>query len=259
MEIVSTSTTLTNVESRFRLLFYRILSQLTADVSCKRIIWEKGHNFVGRQTRLNWPPIGTLPPSHWNLWREFLERLCGTSLRLPQPLGGWYQEGEMLTQLCVYIHDRRLIMFRDKEWYEYRPVTPMSRTRFLDDPIPFADIHLLQEANVADIKYTDGVIYVVTKSAQIIIPKAPDQEVHTLQDLYTQLPLSKQRIMGHIQWPDEDATRRLAEAIRQGKAVGVSDGSVRTKADMASHAWILQAPDGSEISGFGPVDGTSQA
>mmetsp|Transcript_27186 Transcript_27186/g.38960 ORF Transcript_27186/g.38960 Transcript_27186/m.38960 type:complete len:230 (+) Transcript_27186:1568-2257(+) len=64
--------------------------------------------------------------------------------------------------------------------------------------------------------------------------------------------------MGHIQWPDEDVTRCLAEAIRQGKAVGVSDGSVRTKADMASHAWILQAPDGSEIGGFGPVDGTSQ-
>jgi len=106
----------------------------------------KGHKFAGRQTRLNWPPIGTLPSSHWNLWREFLERLCGTSLRLPQPLGGWYQDGEMLTQLCVYIHERRLIMLRDKEWYEYRPATPTSRTRFLDDPIPFADSHLLQEA-----------------------------------------------------------------------------------------------------------------
>ena len=41
--------------------------------------------------------------------------------------------------------------------------------------------------------------------------------------------------------------------------MGVSDGSVRTREGRASHAWILQAPNGSEISGRGPVDGSDRA
>jgi len=65
--------------------------------------------------------------------------------------------------------------------------------------------------------------------------------------------------MGQIQWPDKETTERLAEAIRQGKTAGVSDGLVRKIEDLASHAWIIQAPDGAEISGMGPVDGTQQA
>ena len=57
--------------------------------------------------------------------------------------------------------------------------------------------------------------------------------------------------MGHIEWPDKATTRSLAEAIRQGTAIGASDGSVRAKDDKA-----IQAPDGAEIIGKGPVDGT---
>jgi len=63
--------------------------------------------------------------------------------------------------------------------------------------------------------------------------------------------------MGHINWPDEATTAALAEAIRQGQAVGASDGSVRASESKALHAWIIQAPNGAEIMGKGPVDGNS--
>jgi len=157
-----------------------------------------GHTAAGRYTRLNWPPVGTLPPSHWTLWKDFLNRMCGTSLRLPDPLGGWFTDVDILTRI-------------------------------------------------------------ISQSDQIIVSQPNPTDVQTIQDLYATLPQPLQRLMGHIEWPDEDTTFRLAEAIRQGTAVGVSDGSVRATADLASHAWILQGPDGAEIIGKGPVDGTTRA
>ena len=45
------------------------------------------------------------------------------------------------------------------------------------------------------------------------------------------------------------------QSIQEGTAVGVSDSSVRINEAAATHAWIIQAEDGSEITGHGPVDG----
>lgn len=216
----------------------------------------RGHEDVGRQTRLNWPPVGELPTSYWTLWREFLNRLCGTSLRLPTPLGAWYQDGEILTQILYCLHERRLLALHGKDWYELRPYFPQTRTRYALDPVPFTELHLLPEAKVVDVSKRGDSLYIISQSRQDIIPSRMTRTATTIQDLYTTLPLSLQRLMGHIEWPDEVTTRSLAEAIRQGKAVGASDGSVRAKDDQASHAWIIQAPNGAEIIGRGPVDGT---
>ena len=62
----------------------------------------KGHKDAGHNTRLNWPPIGNLPQSHWKLWQSFLERWCGTSLKIERPLGGWFERAEILTCLCFF-------------------------------------------------------------------------------------------------------------------------------------------------------------
>mmetsp|Transcript_2309 Transcript_2309/g.3520 ORF Transcript_2309/g.3520 Transcript_2309/m.3520 type:complete len:290 (+) Transcript_2309:912-1781(+) len=70
----------------------------------------KGHSDTGRITGLHWPPIGDLPQQHWALWQEFLERWCGTSLRIPQRLGGWYEGAKILTRICFFMLDRRLIL-----------------------------------------------------------------------------------------------------------------------------------------------------
>ena len=234
------------------------LSDITS-VDGKRILPAyyngKGHIEAGRKTRLNWPPTGDLPSAHWARWREFLNRLCGTSLKLPTPLGAWYQDKEILTQILYFLHDQRLITLYNNNWYELRPYHPASRTRFSLDPILFSDLHVLPDAYVVDVSKRSDSLYIVSKSRQNIIASTRANPASSIQDLYTALPLSLQRLMGHIEWPDEETTRSLAEAIRQGKAVGASDGSVRAKEDKASHAWIIQAPDGAEIVGKGPVDG----
>ena len=41
--------------------------------------------------------------------------------------------------------------------------------------------------------------------------------------------------------------------------IGVSNGSVRVRETKATHAWILQAHNGKEIRGKGPVDGEIEA
>jgi len=49
--------------------------------------------------------------------------------------------------------------------------------------------------------------------------------------------------------------KELAEALSAGTAIGASDGSVRQRDNLSSHAWILHAGPGCELSGKGPVDG----
>ena len=238
------------------------LSDITS-VDGKRILPAyydgRGHEEVGRRTRLNWPPIGPLPSSHWALWKEFLNRLCGTALRLPIPLGAWYQEGEILTEILFFLYDRRLITHHKKQWFEFSPYHPTSRTRYALTKRTFRDLHLLKHAEVVDVTHRGDSIYIISKNRQHVIPSSAATEISTIRDLYSSLPRSLQRLMGHIEWPDEETTKALADAIRQGTAVGASDGSVRTKEGRASHAWILHAPNGAEIIGKGPVDGNNSS
>mmetsp|Transcript_15421 Transcript_15421/g.21966 ORF Transcript_15421/g.21966 Transcript_15421/m.21966 type:complete len:963 (+) Transcript_15421:236-3124(+) len=237
------------------------LSDITSVDGCRILhayFEGKGHEAAGRESRLNWPPIGILPKTHWTLWKEFLHQLCGTSLRLPTPLGGWYADSEILTRIKFLMYEQRLIKYHQKTWFDFRPYYLQSRTRFRNAPFPFTDLHLIPAARVVDITECNDSIYIVSQSDQLLIPGTPDIIVHSIQDLYQTLPRSLQRIAGVIEWPDEDTTHSLAEAIRQGNAVGASDGSVRAHDDEATHAWIIQAPNGAAITGRGPVDGTSQ-
>mmetsp|Transcript_22446 Transcript_22446/g.32149 ORF Transcript_22446/g.32149 Transcript_22446/m.32149 type:complete len:919 (-) Transcript_22446:249-3005(-) len=237
------------------------ISDITS-VDGKRILQAyydgKGHTAAGRKTRLNWPPIGELPACYWTTWREFLNRIGGTSLRLPTSLGAWYQDSEIPTQLEYYLYEHRLLANHGNEWYELQPYLPQSRTRYALDPVIFTDLHLLSEAKVVDVTKRGDSIYIVSQSHQRVVPSQIRPPVTTIQQLYTALPFPLQRLMGHIEWPDEATTAALAEAIRQGQAVGASVGSVRATENKASHAWIIQAPNGAEIIGKGPVDGSPQ-
>jgi len=66
-----------------------------------------------------------------------------------------------------------------------------------------------------------------------------------------------QRIVGHVEWPDDEALLEIAQFIHDWSAIGVTDGSVRTSTDQAMQAWIIQTQNGIEIRGKGPVDGTT--
>ena len=218
-----------------------------------------GHNDAGRTPRLNWPPMGTLPQQHWALWQEFLERWCGTALRVPRRLGGWFEGAEILTRLCFFTYDGRLILHNTTQCYEYLPYNTRSRTRFSLRRTPFLETDLLSDSSkvrVVDVTVKEDSIYIIAQHPITDwITQPTTQQAKSVLDLYAQLPPPLQRIIGKVDWPEPESLDKLATAISEGRAIGVSDGSVRRNAALSSHAWIIHASDGSLVTGMGPVDG----
>eukprot|EP00590_Aulacoseira_subarctica_P002636 CAMPEP_0172429796 /NCGR_PEP_ID=MMETSP1064-20121228/51869_1 /TAXON_ID=202472 /ORGANISM="Aulacoseira subarctica , Strain CCAP 1002/5" /LENGTH=201 /DNA_ID=CAMNT_0013175455 /DNA_START=317 /DNA_END=922 /DNA_ORIENTATION=- len=140
-------------------------------------------------------------------------------------------------------------------FFEFQPVNSRARTRFRNTPQPFSDVILLEHAKVVDIPYKSGSIFVISQSPQLIISTALAPRVHHFQDLYRDLPPEIQRIIGVVDWPEPKVIIDIAESVQSGMAMGVSDGSVRAREDRSSQSWIISAPNGSEITGMGPVDG----
>jgi hypothetical protein len=165
----------------------------------------------------------------------------------------------MLTQCCFFQHEQRLIMQQKSGFYEFVPFTARSRTRFQLQAFPFDDLHLLQHAHVVDITYNSNSIFIIAKSPQNIISQEPDPIATSLHELYLHLSPELRRIIGHVEWPEPHTLIHLVDSVKHGTAIGVSDGSVRTNSNKATHAWIIQAQPGIEISGSGLVDGTDDA
>ena len=161
----------------------------------------KAHKESGRYTRLQWPPVGTLPKSWWALWKEFLQAWCGSALRFPQPLGRWYQDAEILTCCRFFLHDRRLIMQHYEEWLEFPVWSPRSRTRFHCQAYPFLDVHLLPTAKVVDVAFKNSSIYVIAQASPSFVKTTAAPKVEKLQDLYRDLSPELQRLVGTITWP----------------------------------------------------------
>jgi hypothetical protein len=219
----------------------------------------KGHSDTGRSSRLNWPPMGSLPQQHWALWQEFLERRCGTSLRLPTRLGSWFQTSEILTRICFFTIDRRLILQDKDRLLEFPPYSPRSRTRFQLESIPFIDEFDIHRVQAVDITIKNGSIFILSQhNINDLVLSHSSVTPSSIIDLFAQLPSPLQRLIGNIEWPPPETLSKIADSIKAGTLIGASDGSVRYADSLASHAWILQTPDGSELAGHGPVDGAER-
>lgn len=48
-------------------------------------------------------------------------------------------------------------------------------------------------------------------------------------------------------WADVNGLADIVQSLQNGTVMGVSDGSVRIKESRATHAWVIQAENGSEI------------
>ena len=142
---------------------------------------------------------------------------------------------------------------------EFRPWNMRARTRFHCQGYPFTKTHLLQHVKVVDVTFKTDSIYVISQATPSFIPSPATPSATTLQDMYRDLSPELQRIVGTIQWPSPQELIDIVNFIRQGTAIGVSDGSVRVSEIRASHAWILQAWNGSAISGKGPIDGSLES
>ena len=221
----------------------------------------KGHEEVGRRTRLNWPPIGQLPRRHWALWREFLDGWIGTSLRLETPLGDWYSETEVLTSISFFLYQRRLIFITSDTQQEFLPFDHRSRTRFSNQshPLDVNDRGIVLHAQAVDVCFRNNSIYIISQREMSFVPTPHSPAIESFSDLYHSLPPLIHRVIGYTDLPPQQDIDKIAQAIQLGTAVGVSDGSVRPNNYMSSHAWIIQAGTGESIQGKGPVDGTATA
>ena len=150
-------------------------------------------------------------------------------------------------------------MYYNQDFYEFPPANQRSSTRFRNEAFPFDELEILEHAMVVDITFKHQYIYVIAKSAQRVIRSPSVPSGTSLQELYSELSPELQRTIGVVQWPDFPSIVNIVQAIQDDKVIGVSDGSVRITEHKATHAWIIQAEDGSEICGGGPVDGKIEA
>ena len=179
-------------------------------------------------------------------------------------LGGWwwwwYESAEILTRINFFLYDRRLILQNRDQYWEFMPFTPRSRTQFHTTPRIIQDLTFLDDndnVKAVDITFRNDTIFTVAQhSTQDILPTDRPSTINSIVDLYNQLPDSLRRLIGNIDWPDPECLTRLATALQEGKVIGASDGSDRKNVYLSPHAWILQAKDGCELIGWGPVDGT---
>lgn len=162
--------------------------------------------------------MGNLPKAWWKLWHEFIQGWCDTD-----------------------------------GFYEFLPVTPRAQTRFWTQAFPFTELGLLQTASVVDITYKSDSIYVILQSAQNFVPSEDPPQTCSFQDLYRDLSPELQRVIGHVEWPELPALIAIAKSVQDGTVLGVSDRSARASAHRSTQAWIIQAPNGSEINRYGPV------
>ena len=159
------------------------------------------------------------------------------------------------------MYDRRLILRRRDHYFEFIPFTPQSRTRFHTTPRQISDLSFsdcLGDLKAVDITIKSDSIFIVAQhSVKDFISDEQPLTINSIIDFYDQLPESLRRLIGHIEWPEPECLTKLANAIQDGTVIGASDGSDRKNVSLSSHAWILQAEDGSELVGRGPVDGAS--
>jgi len=164
-----------------------------------------------------------------------------------------------LTQINFCLYGRRLLLTSKDKLYEFLPANERTRTKFHKDPLLFNGQTSLQDIKLVDIVYRHDYIYVVSQADLALLPNRSAPAAFTLQDLYNTLSPNLQRLIGKVSWPEDEQLYALAQAVKDGKAVGVSDGSVRQTDEQATHAWIIQANRDIEIKGHGPVDGTNEA
>lgn len=78
-------------------------------------------------------------------------------------------------------------MQHNDSYCEFSPANNSARTQFQTQAYPFTDLHLLKLVRVVDIAYKNQSIYIISQSAQLVIPKHLTQEEQSLLDLYANL------------------------------------------------------------------------
>ena len=196
------------------------------------------------RTRPNYhcyPNQGPVPHQIWEEWRNALSlTFCGghSSMRLINPLGMWIDEEHAQWKWFYSPGENRIYERRSHDWGAYRFIFTQrhGRHKTFQYSQDVSDApNDLQRATI--IQRNPSRILCTGWSRDKEIPS--DTPPTSLSELIDSLPESQRWAFEHFKCDDDGKT--IAEAIRLGTAVAVSDGSFKN--ELGSAALVIEGSD----------------
>ena len=212
------------------------------------IAW-KGNKDSTRRSQYNWPNQGKPSVADWNLWREALGKTFtsrGKTLR--QPLGNWLINLPNWTWFFEPNEERMYHRKEDSSVVYYPKTAGLSSRRAVlrfRNPLPAAEIPPTALPATVTLQRTQ---INLTGYAETTIPS---QEQHLPQSLAEHIAttIHKDARWAVAEFVANDNGNIIADSIRQGSCVAISDGSFKNSYGTA--CWSLQG-DTDEGRIFGP-------
>jgi hypothetical protein len=206
-----------------------------------------------RMRKYNWPDQGKPTSSDWTIWQEAVTKaLCTRPKILRTQLGRWLKEGST-TWLYSELEER--LYHKDRGTITYYSRAPGNASRAAKRKFrnPLEAEQVPQQVYQATVEIVRTTVYLtgwaVSTWQSKMVPTQLSEMIHQLLHKDARWAVESCEII--------DNGHTIAEAIRNGTAVGVSDGSFKDQFGTAY--WILQGEtaDG-EMNGPCTVPGSSE-
>ena len=190
-----------------------------------------------RSERYDWPNQGEPSARDWDLWRSALQvSLCSRQRVLQRRLGRWFANAsarwyydERSEQLFEAENDR-VLMYHRVPGRASRSAVRRFRNPSQVEELP----QTAKKATVDDVRTT----VVLTGWADTVQPLVP---THLSLHEFIESSVPKHARWAIERFQAEEDGLKVAEAIRRGRCIGVSDGSFKDRFGTA--CWTLKADD----------------
>ena len=240
---------------------------------------QKGERHPHRKTKYVWPNQEKISARYWTIWTTCVkDTFCGHKKpELHTPLGKWHSNADSQTWETYVDHmtgnlirqqevdgSPRYMSYKAHPMKNYIAYTKGKGTE-IQRPDTMYRISMYSESPISWVFNKPGNSTIRQDAAKIPQFLLHQHEIASgpsppeTQTWERELQKSNLQILRRIQGPvQENGSRQhLAAALRKGKLVGASDGTV--KDGKGAHAWILSTTRSKNfrhnIQGSGPVDG----
>ena len=217
-------------------------------------IW-KGKRKTNHIRQLPWCSQGKPSRIDWGIWRRVLKRsICNKDRVLHQPLGNWFQSTykKIQDRWDWFWDDSKSLLYRKENeiWYKYSPLAEGRRTRrgggnefrfYYQVQVPIN----WRQFSLTTIVLQKNILRMEGSSPREIINLDTDPDMVPNKEGLVQYLTSRKgeewvtRGIGMTTKIDD-----IVNCIREGTAVGVSDGSF--KEEYGTAAWVLENKTGTQ-------------
>ena len=195
-----------------------------------------------RMDRYEWPRQGEPSVKDWNLWREALQvSLCSRQRVLQRRLGRWFAIAstrwyydERFERL--YVADHQTLMYPRVSGHASRSAARRFQNPIKVDAIPGSAVK-------ATVEFVRSTVVLTGWAETVSTTVSTNPSLHA----FIESSVPKNAKWAIERFSADDDGEAVAEAIRRGSCIGVSDGSF--KDHFGTACWILKASDG-DISGI---------